>query len=145
MGIGNMYNDEIDYNSNGEEEELCGGSFNEGNSQSDMSTTTPRRSPVSGKSGDNGDLAGLMNAMQDVAATRNSSNETQKEILMLLTKNDREVHERAELDRGAMMNGIEQNQRVIKNFESDLEKHKAKKQKLENDGVNNDKIKKLDK
>ena len=140
-----MYNDEIDYNSNGEEEELCGGSFNEGNSQSDMSTTTPRWSPVSGKSGDNGDLAGLMNAMQDVAATRNSSNETQKEILMLLTKNDREVHERAELDRGAMMNGIEQNQRVIKNFESDLEKHKAKKQKLENDGVNNDKIKKLDK
>ena len=145
MGIGNMYNDEIDYNSNGEEEELCGGSFNEGNSQSDMSTTTPRRFSVSGKSGNNGDLAGLMNAMQDVAATRNSSNETQKEILMLLTKNDREVHERAELDRGAMMNGIEQNQRVIKNFESDLEKHKAKKQKLENDGVNNDKIKKLDK
>ncbi len=122
MGIGNMYNDEIDYDSNGEEEELCGGSFNDGNSQSDMSTTTPRRFSVSGKSGNNGDLAGLMNAMRDVAATRNSSNETQKKILMLLNKNDCEVHERAELDRGAMMNGIEQTQRVIKNFELDLEK-----------------------
>jgi hypothetical protein len=92
-----------------------------------MSTLTPRQSPGFGKSG-NGDLAELMITMRDMAATRNSSNETQKEILMLLTKNDREVHERAELDhRGAMMNGIEQTQRVIKNFELDLEKHKGKK------------------
>ena len=59
--------------------------------------------------------------MRDMAAARNSSNETQKEILMLRTKNDREVHERSELDhRGAMMNGIEQTQRVIKNFELDF-------------------------
>ena len=110
-----------------------------------MSTTTPRRSPVSGKSGNDGDLAELMKAMRDVASARSSSNETQKEILKLLTKNDREVTEQAQLDRGAMMNGIEQTQRVIKNFELDLDKHKAKKQKLENVGANNDKIAKLDK
>ncbi len=42
------------------------------------------------------------------------------------------------------MNGIEQTQWVIKNFELDLEKHKGKKQKLENDGANDDKIQKLD-
>ena len=42
------------------------------------------------------------------------------------------------------MNGIKQTQRVIKNFELDLEKHKGKKQKLENDGANDDKIQKLD-
>ena len=43
------------------------------------------------------------------------------------------------------MNGIKQTQRVIKNFELDLDKHKAKKQKLANVGANNDKIQKLDK
>jgi len=68
-----------------------------------------------------------------------------KEILQLLTKNDREVNERAELNRGAVMNGIEQTQRVIKNFEVDLEQHKAKKKKLENVGANNDKIQTVDK
>jgi hypothetical protein len=146
MGIGDIYNGERDYYSNGEEEALRGDSFNEGYSQSDISTIAPRRSPVFGKSGkNNGDLAELMNTMRDMAAARKSSNETQKEILMLLTKNDREVPERAELDRGAMMNGIEQTQRVIKNFELDLEKHKAKKQKLENGGTNDDKIQRLDK
>ncbi len=145
MGIGDIYNGKIDYNSSGDVEELHGGSFNEENIQSDMSTTTPRRSPVSGKSGNNGDLSELMNAMRDVAATRNSSNETQKDILKLLTKNDCEVHKQAELDRGAMMNGIEQTQQVIKNFELDLDKYKAKKQKLENVGANNNKIEKLDK
>ena len=145
MGIGDIYDGEIYINSNGDEEELRGGSFNDGNIQSDMSTTTPRRSPVSGKSGNDGDLAELMKAMRDVASARSSSNETQKEILKLLTKNDREVTEQAQLDRGAMMNGIEQTQRVIKNFELDLDKHKAKKQKLENVGANNDKIEKLDK
>ena len=57
-----------------------------------------------------------------MATARNSSNETQKEILQLLIKNDREVDERgAELNKGAMMNGIEQTQWVIKNFEIDLE------------------------
>ena len=44
-----------------------------------------------------------------------------------------------------MMNEIEQTQRVIKNFEVDLEKHKVKKKKLENVGANNDEIQKLDK
>jgi hypothetical protein len=132
MGIGDIYDGD-------------GGSFDDGNIQSDMSTTTPRGSPVSGKSGNDGDLAELMKAMRDVASARSSSNETQKEILKLLTKNDREVTEQAQLDRGAMMNGIEQTQRVIKNFELDLDKHKAKKQKLENVGANNDKIEKLDK
>ncbi len=34
---------------------------------------------------------------------------------------------------------------MIKNFELDLDKHKAKKQKLENVGSNNNKIEKLDK
>jgi hypothetical protein len=105
---------------------------------------TPRRSPGFGNRG-NGDLSELMITMRDMAAARNSSNKTQKEILMLLTKNDREVHKQAELDhRGAMMNGIEQTQQVIKNFELDLEKHKGKKQKLENVGANDDKIQKLD-
>ena len=42
------------------------------------------------------------------------------------------------------MNGIEQTQRVIKNFELDLEKQKGKKHKLENVGANNEKIQKLD-
>ena len=40
------------------------------------------------------------------------------------------VDERAEHNKGAMMNGIEQTQRVIKNFEVDLEKHEAKKRSL---------------
>jgi hypothetical protein len=53
-----------------------------------------------------------------MAATRNSSNETQKAILQLLTKNDHVVDERgAKLNKGATMNGIKQTQRVIKNFE----------------------------
>ncbi len=51
----------------------------------------------------------------------------------------------AECNKGATMNEIEQTQRVIKNFEVDLEKHKAKKKKLENVWANNDKIQKLDK
>ena len=69
-----------------------------------------------------------------MAATRNSSNETQKAILQLLTKNDHVVDERgAKLNKGATMNGIKQTQ------------YKAKKKKLENVGANNDKIQKLDK
>ena len=81
-----------------------------------------------------------------MAATRSSSNETQKEILQLLTKNDHEVDERGvKLNKGATMNDIKQTQRVISNFEIDLEKHKAKKKKLENAGANNDQIQKLDK
>ena len=64
MGIGDIYNGENDYYSNGEEEALRGGnSFNEGNSQSDLSTATPRRSPVFGKRDNNGDLVQLMNTM----------------------------------------------------------------------------------
>ena len=81
-----------------------------------------------------------------MVATRNSSNETQKEILQLLTKNDREVDERGvKLNKGATMNDIKQTQQVISNFEIDLEKHRAKKKKLENVWANNDKIQKLDK
>ncbi len=49
---------------------------------------------------------------------RYSASETQKEILTLL-KRDQENSHRAELDGGTMMNGIEQTQRVINNFESD--------------------------
>ncbi len=103
MGIGDIYD-------GGDEEELHGGSFDDGNIPSDMSTKTPRWSLMSGKSGNDGDLAELMKAMQDVVSARNSSNETQKETLKLLTKNDREVPEQAQLDRGAMMNGIKQTQ-----------------------------------
>jgi predicted DNA-binding protein YlxM (UPF0122 family) len=83
--------------------------------------------------------------MQDMAATRSSSNETQKEILQLLTKNDHDVDERADLNKSATMNGIEQTQRVIMNFEVDLEKHKAKKKNFENVGENYSMIQKLDK
>ena len=69
--------------------------------------------------------------MQDMAAARSSSNEIQKEILQLITKNDHDVDERANLNKSATMNGIEQTQRVIMNFEVDLEKHKAKKKNFE--------------
>ncbi len=62
------------------------------------------------------------------------TSETQKEILELL-KRDRESSNGAAINGGGtMINSIEQTQRVINNFESDLTALKAKKQKLVNNG-----------
>jgi hypothetical protein len=85
--------------------------------------------------------------MRDMVAARNSANETQKEILMLLNKHDQESSNQAEFGRGTTMNDIEQTQWVIHNFEADLATHEAKKQKLVNigDNENDDWIQKLDK
>jgi hypothetical protein len=66
IGIGDIYTGENVYYSNDDEEALHragGNSFNEGNSHSDLSMTTPRRSPLFGKRDNNGDLVQLMNTM----------------------------------------------------------------------------------
>jgi hypothetical protein len=142
MVIGDIYN--------GDEEEL---GFNEGGedalrsfSHSSMTTPRPRQSPGFEKRSN--DVIELMSTMRDMAAERNSANETQKEILTLLNKHDRESSNRAEFGRGTMMNDIEQTQWVIHNFEADLATHKVKKQKHVNMigyNKNNKRIQKMDK
>ncbi len=91
MAIGGIYN--------GDEEELC---FNQGGDDafssfshhSSMTTPKPRQPP--GFEKNSNDVAGLMSTMRDIAAARNSANETQKEILMLLNKHDQESSNQAE-------------------------------------------------
>jgi hypothetical protein len=143
MAIGDIYY--------GDEEELC---FSEGEEDalssfshhSSMTTPKPKRSPGFEKNSD--DVAELMSTMRDMAAARNSANETQKQILTLLNIHDQRSSNQAEFGRGGItMNDIEQTQRVIHNFEADLGTHKAKKQKLVNIGEdkNDNRIQKLNK
>jgi len=69
-----------------------------------------------------------------MVTARNAASEAQKEILDLL-KRDRESSDGADINGGGTtMNSIEQTQRVIYNFESDLTALKAKKQKLVHNG-----------
>lgn len=130
MGIGDIYyggNDDGD----GELEFDAVSSFG----QSSMVTTPKPRSawsPGSGKS--SSDLAEMLSTMRHMVTARNAASETQKEILELL-KRDHESSNGADINGGGtMMNSIEQTQRVINNFESDLTAFKAKKQKLVNNG-----------
>jgi hypothetical protein len=51
-----------------------------------MTKPKPRQSPGFEKNSNN--VAELMSTMRDMAAARNSANETQKEILTLLDKHD---------------------------------------------------------
>ena len=82
-----------------------------------------------------------------MVTARNAASETQKEILELL-KRDHESSNGADINGGGtMMNSIEQTQRVINNFESDLTALKAKKQKLVNNGggTNDENAEKIEK
>jgi hypothetical protein len=51
-----------------------------------MTHQKPRQSP--GFEKNSNDVAELMSTMRDMVAARNSANETQKEILALLSKHD---------------------------------------------------------
>ena len=140
MGIGDIYNG-VNDNGDGELEFDAESSF----SQSSMTTPKPRGSPGSGKS--SSDLAEMLSTMRHMVTARNAASETQKEILELL-KRDRESSNGADINGGGtMMNSIEQTQRVINNFESDLTALKAKKQKLVNNGggTNDENAEKIEK
>ncbi len=124
MAIGDIYNgdeEELYFNEEGED------ALSSFSHHSSMTTPKPRRSP--GFEKNSNDVAELMSTMRDMAATRNSANETQKEILMLLNKHDQESSNQAEFGRGTTMNDIEKTQWVIHNFEADLATHKAKETK----------------
>jgi hypothetical protein len=83
MAIGDIYNRD--------EEELC---FDEGGEDAlssfshHSSMTKPKTRWSPGFEKNSNDVAKLMSTMRDMGAARNSANETQKEILMLLNKHD---------------------------------------------------------
>jgi hypothetical protein len=89
------------------------------------------------------EMAKIRTDIRDLATARKESSENQREILALL-KGD--IDTSAGSNEGNM-NDIEQTQRVIKNFEEDLNKHNVKKQKLMDrsiDVMNNLKVSKVE-
>jgi hypothetical protein len=119
------------YSGRGDDDEGCVSSF--------TLVTTPRPTSMSVKT----KIEKIWSNKQDLATARKESSENQREILALLK---RDIDSSAEYNDGNM-HDIEQTQRVIKNFEDDLNKHNANKSKLMDriiDGMNDSKISKVE-
>jgi hypothetical protein len=100
--------------------------------------TTPRQ-----RSSVENEMEKIRTDIKDLATARKESSENQREILSLL-KGD--IDTSAGSNEGNM-NDIEQTQRVIKNFEEDLNKQNGKKQKLMDrsiDVMNDSKVSKVE-
>jgi hypothetical protein len=100
--------------------------------------TTPRQ-----RSSVENEMEKIRTNIRDLATAKKESSENQREILALL-KGD--IDTSAGSNEGNM-NDIEQTQRVIKNFEEDLNKQYGKKRKLMHrsiDVMNNSKVSKVE-
>jgi hypothetical protein len=101
------------YSCRGDDDKGCVSSFT-------LAMTPRQRSSIKN------DMEKIRTDIRDLATARKESSENQREILALL-KGD--IDSSAQSNKGNM-NDIEQTQQVIKNFEEDLNKQNAKKQKL---------------
>ncbi len=118
------------YSGRGDDDEGCVSSFT-------LATTPRQRSSVKNE------MEKIRPDIRDLATAREESSENQREILALL-KRDIDTSAGSNKDN---MNDIEQTQRVIKNFEEDLNKQNANKWKLMKhsiDVMNDSKISKVE-